>query len=921
MGRPRAAPLVLAAGALCGSLLGPAMAAAVDPAHTGATTASIPAALADTARVSPTEPGPRDATPHAADEDLLLLALRLDPFDLDVTLGTWRRRDGLLVPLGGLAQALGIGIEVDPIQHVAQGFVLDPRRGFRLNAGSDVVVVDGTTRSVDPSEIEWHDDDVYVDTRRVSEWLPLDLIVDRRAATLTVRPRERLPVQQRRERERRAARKLAGQTPPAPGPIVRAPYRAWGYPASDHSLYAYRQGQAFGARSGLQYTSLFGGDLLFMEGRGYVAGDDRDPAREVRLSLGRRDPDPVLLGPLRAREFAIGDVLDPGLELVSLASAGKGTLLSSFPLFDENEYDRRTLRGDLPPGWDVELYRNDALIGYRRSGAEGLYEFPDVPLLYGANVFRLQFYGPQGESRTETRIVNLGRSLTPRGRIDYRVIAHASDAAAGSRVRAEISAGLSRQFSATARLARLSLDGRDHLYGGAGLRFGWERVFVKADAIDDTAGGSAAQATVATRIGPRWGLWAQHAWLDRFRSEVFRPLFGDIRSHDAVRADVEPGAADRRPIPTSLEWRRDRLGGGGSVDDVIHQVSAGVRGLRLSNRFQWRFVRLNGASPAPERRGALLVSRGVGNMAVRGVVEYGFERGGELRDLGLVAETSRFGQLLAAGIRRSSLASEHSGYLSVTRPRGRWGMVLRSDYSSVSGGGVSALLSVTLDRDPRSGRWNLDARRGAENGAVSAQVFLDDNGNGRKDPVEEPLEGVRLRSSQSSPEASTGPDGVALLRGLPGGLATDLGLVASSLDDPLRIATRPQVTVLPRAGGAVRVDFPIQLCGEVAGTVSLRRAGVTGPLAGAKLELLTDSGDRLVRSVRTAFDGYYDIAAIPPGRYRLRVTPSGPPRADVAPAIVAVDIGPNGPILEPVDVELIEVTPEIAGQDGPEDDR
>ena len=870
--------------------------------------------VTDTSRTTPTSPGRETERP---DGDLLLLAIRLDQQDLDVTLGAWVREGAIRLPLGELAQALGLAIEVDPGQGLAQGFVIDPRRRFRLAKGSGTVLIDGAPRPLAAASVTWHDDDVYVDARRLEEWLPLDLVVERSTLTVSVRPRERLPIQQRHERARRAARALAGATPSVDRARLQAPYRALGWPASDLTLYAYRQSARSAARGGLQYTSLLGGDLLYMEGRGFLSGDDRDPFRQARFSLGRRDPDPVLLGPLHAREFALGDVLDPGLELVSLASAGPGALVSSVPLFEENEYDRRTFRGDLAPGWDVELLRNDALVGYRQSGTGGLYEFADVPLLYGVNVFRLQFHGPQGQSRSETRIVNVGRSLTPPGRIDYRVVAHQPAGGGAGRARGELAVGLSPQLSATARVAGLALEDGDHLYGGGGLRVGWERVFVKVDAVADTAGGHALQAAVATRLGPRLGLWSQHARLDRFRSEVFRPLFGDVRSRSVIRLDLEPGASDRPRIPTSVEWRWDRLEGGGRVDELTHQVSGAARGLRLSHRLQARWVRLTGPSPPTERRGALLVSRGLGTVAVRGAVEYELEQGGRLRDLGLVAETSRFGQRFVAGIRRGVQAREHGGYLSATRERGRWGMVVRSDYSSASGGGVSALLSFGLDRDPRSGRWSADALRGAESGAVSAQVFLDGNGNGRKDAAEEPIEGVRLRSSQSGAEARTGPDGVALLRGLPGGLEADFGLVESSLEDPLRITSRPSVTILPRAGSPVRVDFPIQLCGEVAGTVSLRHGNVTRPLGGARLELVSEPEGRRVKTARSAFDGYYDIAAIPPGRYRLRVAPPGPPRADVAPVAIVIEIGADGPILEPTDVELVEVTPEIAGEDGP----
>src|SRR5262249_36019994 len=154
------------------------------------------------------------------------------------------------------------------------------------------------------------------------------------------------------------------------------------------------------------------------------------------------------------------------------------------------------------------------LIGYRPSGSDGLYEFADVPLLYGVNVFRLEFHGPQAQSRSETRWVNLGRALTPPGRTDYRLIAHRT-VSRTERLRAEVSTGLTHALGATGRIASLDLEDGHHLYAGGGLRLGWARAFLKADAMADTAGGSAAQAGVAARLGRRLGMSAQCAWLDR----------------------------------------------------------------------------------------------------------------------------------------------------------------------------------------------------------------------------------------------------------------------------------------------------------------------------------------------------------------------------------------------------------------------
>ena len=78
---------------------------------------------------------------------------------------------------------------------------------------------------------------------------------------------------------------------------------------------------------------------------------------------------------------------------------------SNKPLTGNTELNTLDLQGDIQPGWDVELYRNDVLINALTAGPDGRYVFNDIELLYGNNTFRLIFYGPQGQIREKTKQV------------------------------------------------------------------------------------------------------------------------------------------------------------------------------------------------------------------------------------------------------------------------------------------------------------------------------------------------------------------------------------------------------------------------------------------------------------------------------------------------------------------------------------
>jgi hypothetical protein len=131
------------------------------------------------------------------------------------------------------------------------------------------------------------------------------------------------------------------------------------------------------------------------------------------LRAYRTDPDGGLLGPLKATHWALGDVSTNVTPLGIQTTAGRGAFVTNRPLNRPDSFDRTVFRGELPNGWDAELYRNEQLIGYVQSRGDGRYEFLDVPLLYGQNRFEVVLYGPQGQIRRDVKMIPVGLGSIP----------------------------------------------------------------------------------------------------------------------------------------------------------------------------------------------------------------------------------------------------------------------------------------------------------------------------------------------------------------------------------------------------------------------------------------------------------------------------------------------------------------------------
>jgi hypothetical protein len=853
-------------------------------------------------------PEGRPAFVQRPEAELLLLDLRLGQNILVDGMPAYPVAGGVVVPLGTVCQALDFSITVDVAAGTADGFFISENRRFSLEIGSQRVTVEGKPRRFDPLRIEAHQDDIYVDTQLLSEWFPMDLTVDLSSLLLTVRPREPLPVQKRQEREQRALKELSSLGyAGSKYPRIDNPYRLFDYPFIDQTVRATIATINGAQTRNVQYSTFATGDLLYHEANLYINGDQHG-LTDTRFSLARRDPAPVLLGPLGAREYAAGDVLYPGLDLISLPRSGPGFLVSNFPLQLQSQFDRHTFRGDLPQGWEVELYQNGALIGFQQSRGDGLYEFNNIPLVFGLNVFRLVFYGPQGQRREESYRFNLAESITPVGQLYYRLVGN-DPKGATRRAQLELDFGISRRFSVGADVSSVEIDSVRHDYGRAAVRGYSSLFFGDAEVVVDRQGGSAESAAILTRVGGI-GLTLRRTQLQNgFVSETFRPLYGLIENRTALRLDATIPASLLPSIPVTVDFSEDRLVTGQSVDHVTGRLSSFYRGLSVSNLVDWSFSRGEPRPFEPTALGDLLISKFVRNYGLRGEVLYNLKPQQEISSAALTVERIFPGYFVQAGLSRLVQTRQTHFLASITRSEGPFGFGANVDYARPGGVTIAITLNASFARDPRSGRWRSQARSLAGLGGVSPLVYLDANGNGVRDADEKPLEGVGFYANRASTEARTSPEGTTLLTGLPPYQEVDVAIAAATLEDPLAIPERPGVRFVPRPGRATEVEFPVLISGEVTGTVRLERGGENHEASGVVVQLVDLQGT-VAKEVRTAYDGFYDITLIVPGLYDIRVSPRQVERLKLKPPVPRrITISPSGTILDGIDLQLEGETP------------
>ncbi len=822
------------------------------------------------------------------DEQLLILEIRLRNYILSDGIFGYMRDGGLILPLGEFARTLEFGIEVDTVNGRASGWFMNRDKLISIDLLSHSAVIDGRKEEFDPGLVELHRTDIFVDTRLLSRWFPVDIEFDTSRQIVKISGREKLPFVQRLERERRREVALARRgVAEAEYDKVETPYRWLSWPMIDFSSTAGYTKDA-GGESDLTstYNLLATGDVMKMASKLFVSGTDQQGVSVVRFEMGRKDPDGGLMGPLGMTEYVFGDIVTPPIDVIARANLGRGARVSSFPLDRTGEFDSVNLVGEMPLGWEVELYRNDVLLDFGSSRQDGRYEFEEVPLLFGLNVLRLAFFGPQGQRREEIRRVLVGPGQTPPGEFNYRVAVNQQDEYLitvrdddpniddqQGEVRALMEAeyGISKNLSLAASVSSLALPGGRRSYGSLGMRFGWRGLYTRFDLMGADEGGTAARLGAQLSMPLNLSLLMEHTELNDFISEQY-PDNGDptVRVSKLGLNGVVPFGSLFR-VPFSITGELKTKESGDTNTKIRNRISTWISRISLSNRLEW-LRSSNGGVETTNMTGSLLAGGRLFRTAVRGELQYRVEPESDLTR-GILTLERNFGRDTTGRVSmdRSFVNEEVTTWLAALSHRFDIAAVgLNGSWADDGSATAFLSLSFSLGREPRTGGWTMRAQPIADKGSASARVFLDNDFDGTFGPGDTPIEGALFDVGRGISRESTNADGVVLLTGLAPWHDVNVVLPPQGLEDPYWAPTSDGYTIKSRPGVTTLTDFPVLVTGEVDGVVYLRRDGRKMEVADVALQLLDESGE-IVLETRSAFDGFFLFESVRPGRYTVRV--------------------------------------------------
>ena len=823
------------------------------------------------------------------DGQTLLLQPKVGRFFYEFDIYALKKNNRIYHGLSDMIDVLELAIDFDEKTKQGQGWFLREDWNISIDLESGRIVSRGQEYQVSPEDIIIEEDVLFVSEEQLSQWLDMKFETDVASQFLEIETPYPLPAVARDFRQKKI-RGSRGGTSVAKLPRKKIEYDWLDLNTADVRLGTqYRRADNSDPSFLNRATIAVEGQALKHEAYTVISADDRPGERDtvagissVVARLSKKDEDPVLLGPLKARSYVIGDTTVTDIPLTGDSQQELGFRVSNSKL-SNTDFETTDINGDALPGWDIELYRNGILVNSLIVGNDGFYEFPDVQLFGGDNLFEIFFYGPQGEIRSQTINVPVTPALLASQNNTYDVTLSATETRTYQEFQTDdvdretphLTARFNKYFGNTLTYVGLrnrDIEGDNKTFLGAGFtKLFQSTIFDGNFGVDDQAN-AAAQLTARKNIKD-WNLSLTGLVQDEdyITDETTNPETFVVAAN--AQRSFSPSYGNRATLFASAEYNQRADGQDQTSGGLGTSYQTGR--LNFSNNIFYEDTNPSTGDSLTRLDNNFAVRANLGKFFIRGGVNYDIKPESQVdRYFSQISYRPRpdFTGDLTLQHQPNRDFSEARLNLNYTNDHFRASPFLDIDSDHEVFAGVNVNFNV-IDT-PEEGLPIMTSDRAVGRGLVSSFVFHDKDGNMVFDGEDEVLPDVIVESLNVRRRAETNERGYSLIADLPPTRATDIVVDNLSLPDPYMISGTDGVSIFPSAGEIVELEFPIHISGEIDGTVSVRqrdgelevikRADVLlYPLKGSKQEAI---------KAEAAFDGFYVASQVPPGEYLMTVS-------------------------------------------------
>ena len=844
------------------------------------------AALGCTAAVGASTSIPASQGWTADPDEQFLLDVRIRQLRLGEGVRAYATPEGTCIIFGDFLSTLDVPMKIDLTAKKAGGWAFREQNRIAIDLAAQVATYRGKSEPIAAGTVRETPQGWCVEAAALARWFGIGVKPMTSGSTVFLESEAKLPVEQAAERKLRAAQLKPAKFDLSSLPQVRLPYRMWRAPALD---FVVSGGVTYRARDGVKvdrHTSVYAaGEIAKLSYDAQLSTTQKGIPNTLRLRAYRSDPEGGLLGPLKATHFGFGDVAGLDSRLSGTSASGRGAMVTNRPLFAPTAFDRTRFEGDLPSGWDAEIYRNGELLAFAKPSSDQRYHFEDVQLLYGENRITIVLYGPQGQIRNREEMINVGQDNVPAGKTWYWAGANQPgrdlvsferppDGTGQPKAQAAISVehGLDARTSVGALARMMLIDDQRLTFVEGTVRRSIGQAMIEVGVAGESSGGKAARAQLLAKFGSV-NVSAEVIAANDFHLRGNRA--SSLRDY-RVALDA-PLRLGRTVLPAHADVRlTDRLDGTKQLEAAA-RLSANFNRFNLASdlRYRKQYLR-SGPAPPGELNMALIGTGRVGSVRLRGSGSFDVAPAARFR----TAELSAYWSASDTVDWEGGLiydAATHRGHARVTHVRRLNSMAIAVTGEAATDGSLALGFNLNFSLDPGGG-FKLSRQPLAAAGAVNAQVYRDLNDNGVRDPTEPFEKGALVTTGRRLSERATDAKGAVLVGGLATFTPVTVGIDESSLADPMLVPRKALQVVVPRPGVPARVEIGLVGGGDIEGAIV--KSGGLG-FEGLGLELVGSDG-KVVATAQTDFDGFFLFERVPYGDYRIRLSSDSAQAAGLA---------------------------------------
>jgi hypothetical protein len=821
-------------------------------------------------------------------DEQFLLDVNIRQLKLGEGVRAYNTPQGTCVVLGDFLVTLDVPMKIDLAAKKASGWAFKEANRISIDLASGKAEYRDKSEPIAQGTVRETPEGWCVESGALARWFGIGVRPMTAGSVLLLESGTKLPVEMAIEREKRAARLATKAKFDINSlPQVKLAYRMWRAPALDFVVSA---GVTYRANDGMRVdrqTSVYAaGEIAHLSYDVQASTSQKGVPNVLRLRAFRSDPEGGLLGPLNATHFGVGDVAGLETRLTGTSNSGRGAVVTNRPLFTPTSFDRTRLEGELPAGWEAELYRNGELLGFSKANAAQRYVFDDVQLLYGENRISIVLYGPQGQTRTREELINVGQDNVPAGKTWYwaglnqpgRDLVNFREKTEDlsqplAQAAVSVEHGLDDRTSVGMLARQMLLQDERLTFVEGSVRRSVGPAMVEVSGAYESGGGQAVRAQVIAKFGSV-NVNAEAAVARNFH---LRGQHYD-RSQDVRLAVDGPIKIGKTDLSAHGSVQYSDRGIAGRQLEMAGRLAGNFHRFNLATDVRVRKTLLNsGPAPPNEIDWSLIGSGRVGNVRLRGSTTFDISPEKRFRS----AELSAYWSASEKADWEGGLAYDASarrGIARISHVRRLESLALAVTGEVGSDGSAALGFNLNFSLDPNHG-MRMSRQPVAASGALYARVYRDNNDNGVRDPGEPFEKGTLVTAGPRLAERPTDAKGAVMIGGLTAYVPITVGIDESSLSDPMLVPKKALQVIVPRPGVPAEVEIGLVSGGDVEGV--LLRSNGSG-FEGLAVELI-DSNGKLVAKVMTDFDGFFMFERVAYGTYKLRLASESAEAARVRP--------------------------------------